>query len=63
MTTKKIFVFYTVENYSNDHQKLDNRKKSPIFEFSQILLREHIKRPPAPQKSVLDFGLAPKLDF
>ena len=38
-------------------------KKSTIFEFSQIWFHEHVKRPPAPQKSVLGFGLAQKLDF
>ena len=58
MTTKKIAGFFSVENYSNDHQKLYNIKKSTIFEFSQIWFHEHIKRPPAPQKSVLRFELA-----
>ena len=62
-------VFNVIKNrdffvvFFNDHQKLDHRKKSPTFEFSQIWFHEHIKRPPAPQKSVLGFGLAQKLGF
>ena len=31
MTTKKISVFYSIENYSNDYQRLDHRKK--IYNF------------------------------